>query len=162
MAIGEVREESENTDTKPKRTIYGKNLIPEAGNITDASNILTKSDILKGKEQRSTIHLEHYAKDVTIRPLTDGELTEVFELIGNVPLNQDGLPDLSLVEISTNLNALRLITAKGLVDPKMTEAEIADMRFGIPGLLAKSILELSGLTEGIGDDDAVRKFRGEP
>ena len=159
MAIGEVREEP---TRKPKRTIYGNSLIRDGTELTDVSNLLTKSDILKGKSQRKTVRLEQYSKDVIIRPLTDGELTEVFELIGNVPLNQDGLPDLALVEISTNLKALRLITSKGLVEPKMTEDEIADMRFGIPGLLAKSILELSGLTEGVGDDDTARKFRREP
>ncbi len=158
MAIGEIREEP---DKRPKRTIYGKNLIQEGSELPDVSNLLTKSEILKGKAQRKTVHLERYGKDVIIRPLTDGELTEVFELIGNVPLNKDGLPDLALVEISTNLKALRAITSIGLVEPKLSEQEIAEMRFGIPGLLAKSILELSGLTEGPGDE-AERKFRGEP
>jgi len=160
MTIGEIQEIKE-TDKKPKRTVYGKNLIQDGQELTDIENLLTKSDILKGKDKRKTIKLDHYNKTVVIRPLTDGELTEVFELIGNVPLNEDGLPDLSLVDISTNLKALRLVTLKGLVDPKLGEDGIAQMRFGIPGLIAQEIMRLSGLTEEEGDAEAMRKFRGE-
>jgi hypothetical protein len=161
MAIGEIQEVKD-TEKKPKRTIYGKNLIQEGQELTDVENLLTKSDILKGKDKRKTVHLDHYDKTVVIRPLTDGELTEVFELIGNVPVNEDGLPDLSLVDISTNLKALRLVTMKGLVDPKLGEDEIAQMRFGIPGLIAQEVMRLSGLTEEAGEGDTMRKFRGEP
>jgi hypothetical protein len=160
MAIGEIQEIKDD-GRKPKRTIYGKNLIHDGQELTDVANLLTKSDILKGKDTRKSIHLEHYEKDVVIRPLTDGELTEVFDLFGNVPLNEEGLPDLSLVDISTNLKALRLVVFKGIVDPRLNEDEIAQMRFGVPGLLAREILELSGLTEKEGETDAMRKFRGE-
>lgn len=123
----------------------------------DTPHRLTKADILKGKEMRETVHLDYYDRDVIVRPLTDGELTDVFEVIGTVPLNEMGLPDLSLVDISTNLKALRKITAMGLVDPQLSEEEVGEMRFGTPGILAKRILELSGLTETAGDE--AKKFR---
>jgi hypothetical protein len=161
MTVGEINE-IKSTEKRPKRTIYGKNLIDKSQDLSDPANLLTKSDILKGKDNRKKVFIEHYGKEVMIRPLTDGELTEVFGLFGNVPLNEDGLPDLSLVDISTNLKALRLVTFKGLVDPKLNEDEIAQMRFGIPGLLAKEILEFSGLAEGVGDGNYMSKFRGEP
>lgn len=108
--------------------------------------LLSKTDLLEMKDKTQTIHLDSYGRDVIIRPLTDGELTKVFELIGNVPLNEQGLPDLNLVDISTNLRALRLIASMGMVEPKMTETDISEMRFGTPGFLAKKILELSGLS----------------
>ena len=54
------------------------------------------------------------------------------------------------------------MTLKGLVDPKLGEDEIAQMRFGIPGLIAQEVMRLSGLTEEAGEADAMRKFRGEP
>jgi hypothetical protein len=161
MTVGEINE-IENDLKKPKRTIYGKNLIEKGQDLSDAANLLTKSDILKGKDNRKTVFLDHYEKEVLIRPLSDGELTEVFELFGNVPLNDDGLPDLSLVDISKNLKALRLVTFKGLIDPKLNEDEIAQMRFGIPGLLAREILEFSGLAEGVGENNDMKKFRDEP
>ena len=147
----------EGTD-EGKRTIYGGALLEDgSGTVEKTSRILSKSDILLGKDRREKIHLDGYGKDVIIRPLTDGELTEVFEMIGKVPLGRDGIPDLNLVEISTNLRALRFITALGMVEPELSEDDVADMKFGVPGLLAKQILELSGLTERAGGD--AEKFR---
>jgi len=160
-------------NTKPKsgtedRPIYGANLLEEANNKAKSeektsggsiSKILSKSDILMGKEKRVTIHLDHYDKDVVIRPLTDGELSQVFDVIGNVPLNEQGLPDLNMVDISTNLRALRMISAMGLVEPQMSEDDVSEMRFGTPGILAKHILELSGLSDSAGED--AEKFRSD-
>ncbi len=171
MKLGEgkvVEDDSSNQPRPPEnRPIYGQNLLDEAEakakekpeSRPSGGKILTKSDILMGKNKRITIHLEHYDKDVVIRPLTDGELSMVFDIIGNVPLNEDGLPDLNMVDISKNLRALRLIAAMGMVEPKMSEDEVAEMRFGTPGILAKHILEISGLTETAGDD--TEKFRSD-
>ncbi|WP_455392331.1 hypothetical protein [[Eubacterium] cellulosolvens] len=167
MKIGEgkVVDDKAAVDIDSDRPVYGKNLLeeggkePKTGAKPEATRILTKADILMGKDKRVTVHLEHYDKDVVVRPLTDGELSQVFEVIGNVPLNEQGLPDLNKVDISTNLRALRLITAMGLVEPKMSEDEVAEMRFGTPGILAKHILEISGLTETAGDD--AEKFRSD-
>jgi hypothetical protein len=152
--------------SEKEKPVYGKNLLEETTEDPKTTkktgtgkNILTKADILMGKEKRITVHLEHYEKDVLIRPLTDGELSQVFEVIGNVPLNEQGLPDLNKVDISTNLRALRMITAMGMVEPEMTEDEVSEMRFGTPGILAKHILEISGLTETAGDD--AEKFRSD-
>lgn len=150
----------EGMDEKEKK-VYGADLLEEDRkgdrDEADLARYLSKSDILLGKEQRETVYLEKYDKDVVIRPLTDGELTQVFETIGRVPLNEEGIPDLNLVDISTNLKALRLITSLGLVKPKLNEKEVAHMKFGVPGLLAKKVLALSGLTETAGDE--AKKFR---
>ncbi len=147
-----------------KKKIYGSALLEEVEEIQagngkgmERNRCLTKSDILLGKDQREVVYLEKYDKEVVIRPLTDGELTQVFEMIGKVPLNRDGIPDLNQVEISTNLKALRLISSLGLIEPKLSPDDVADMKFGVPGLMAKRILELSGLTERAGDE--AKKFR---
>ena len=118
--IGEGR-----VDGEPRRPIYGRNLVPEYGKSTppSASGILSKEDILKGKDVRKNVHLDQYGKDVIIRPLTDGELSTVFEVIGNIPLNEHGLPDL-----------------------------IVKVRNDVEGFLAKEILELSGLSPTAGDE----------
>ena len=94
------------SDEKEK-PVYGKNLLEEPKKESAPASkgggskgkLLTKSDILMGKEKRMTVHLDHYDKDVLIRPLTDGELSQVFEVIGNVPLNEQGLPDLNKVDL---------------------------------------------------------------
>jgi hypothetical protein len=172
MKIGEGKVVDKERPSPPEdRPIYGQNLLEEAEanakakststkeSVSSGGKLLTKSDILMGKNKRITIHLDHYDKDVVIRPLTDGELSTVFDIIGNVPLNEDGLPDLNMVDISKNLRALRLIASMGMVEPIMTEDEVAEMRFGTPGVLAKHILEISGLTETAGDD--TEKFRSD-
>jgi hypothetical protein len=120
---------------------------------------LTKEDILAGKEKREILHLDAYGKDVVIRPLTDGEFTEVFKLFGEVPIDENGYPDLSKVDIHTNLIALRKIASLGLVEPKLSEDEIAQMKFGVPGIIAHRILEISGLAPGSSDE--AKKFRAD-
>lgn len=109
---------------------------------------LTKEEILKGKEKHETLHVEAYASEVSIRPLTDGELSEVFAIIGSVPLNDDGTPDPTKVDVIKNFQALRLVTSLGMVEPKLTEAEVADMKFGVPEFIGTRILEISGIASG--------------
>jgi hypothetical protein len=118
---------------------------------------LTKEDILAGRERRETLHLDAYGKVVVIRPLTDGEFTEVFKLFGDVPIDERGYPDLSKVDVHKNLVALRKIAAMALIEPKLTEEEVGHMAFGVPGAIAHRVLEISGLAPG--SSDGARKFR---
>ncbi len=106
---------------------------------------LTKDDILKGKSRREVLTIKEYNAQVEIRPLTDGELTEVFASIGNIPLKEDGTPDLTRMDITKNFEALRLAASKGLVEPKLTVEEVAEMMFGAPELIGAKVLELSGV-----------------
>ncbi len=110
---------------------------------------LTKEDILKGKDRRETLHVEAYESDVVIRPLTDGELSEVFSVIGSIPLKADGMPDPGKVDITKNFKALRLVTSLGMVEPKLTEEEVGEMKFGVPEYIGTRILEISGITSAI-------------
>ncbi len=109
---------------------------------------LTKEDILKGKDKRETIHIDSYDADVVIRPLTDGELSEVFAIIGSIPLKNDGTPDTGKVDVTKNFRALRLATSLGLVEPKLTIEDAAEMKFGVPEFIGTKILEISGITSG--------------
>jgi hypothetical protein len=107
---------------------------------------LTKQAILEGAKARETLQLKEYGKaEVIIRPLTDGELTNIFSIIGNVPLKKDGSPDLSKVEISKNFEALRLAASMGIEDPKLSLEEVANMKFGVPEYIGMRVLELSGV-----------------
>ena len=58
-----------------------------------ADRKLTKEDILEGSRKRETVFVKEYGANVVIRPLTDGELSKIFSIIGPVPLNPDGTPD---------------------------------------------------------------------
>jgi hypothetical protein len=109
---------------------------------------LSKEDILKGKESRETLHIDSYDADVVIRPLTDGELSEVFAIIGSVPLRDDGTPDTGRIDITKNFLALRLATSLGLVEPRLTVDEVAHMKFGVPEFIGTKILEVSGIAAG--------------
>ncbi|MCD1294323.1 hypothetical protein CUJ83_04835 [Methanocella sp. CWC-04] len=110
---------------------------------------LTKEDVLKGKEMRETVHVDAYDADVVIRPLTDGELSEVFSIIGSVPLKDDGTPDTGKVDVTKNFRALRLATSMGLVEPRLTVEEVADMKFGVPEFIGTKVLEVSGIVPGV-------------
>lgn len=115
---------------------------------------LTKEDILKGKERYEPIFVDDYDAEVVIRPLTDGELTEIFNLIGSVPLNPDGSPDITRMDVNKNFEALRLATSQGMVEPKLTLEEVGDMKFGVPEYIGTRVLELSGVTS---PEDAKKK-----
>ncbi len=110
---------------------------------------LTKEDILKGKDKHETLNVEAYGMDVVIRPLTDAELSEVFAMIGTIPLRSDGTPDPGQIDIVKNFKALRLVTSLGLVEPKLTVEEVGDMKFGVPELIGTRILEASGISSGV-------------
>jgi hypothetical protein len=106
---------------------------------------LTKEEILKGKEKHETLHIDSYDADVLIRPLTDGELSQIFAVIGRIPLKDDGTPDIGKVDVIKNFDALRLTTSLGLVEPKLSVEEVSEMKFGVPEFIGTKILELSGI-----------------
>ena len=115
---------------------------------------LRKEDILQGKDRRETLYLDTYDAEVEIRPLTDGELTEIFSVLGNIPLTDEGNPDIALVDVMKNFQALRLAASRGLVDPALTVEDVAEMQFGTPELIGTRVLEISGVTS---PDDAKKK-----
>jgi hypothetical protein len=106
---------------------------------------LTKQNILDGVNKRESLFIKDYDGEVVIRPLTDGELTKVFAVLGNIQLKEDGTPNVSRVEIAKNLEALRIATSLGLVEPALTVEEVASMKFGIPEYIGTRILEISGV-----------------
>ena len=106
---------------------------------------LTKEDILHGSNKRETLQLKEYEAEVVIHPLTDGELSRIFSIIGPVPVTPDGMPDLSKVELDKNFEALRLAASLGLVEPKLDVEEVAKMKFGIPEFIGMRVLEISGV-----------------
>jgi hypothetical protein len=107
---------------------------------------LTKEDILKGKEKQEVLYIKEYDAEVVIRPLTDGELTEVFSLLGSIPLKENGTLDINKMDVTKNLQALRLAASLGLADPKLTVEEVSQMKFGVPEFIGTKVLEISGVT----------------
>ena len=106
---------------------------------------LTKDDILQGTKTRDSIYVKEYDGEVVIRPLSDGELSKIFAVIGPVAVKQDGTPDLSKIEIHKNFEALRLATSMGMVEPQLTVEEVANMKFGAPEYIGMKVLEISGV-----------------
>ena len=89
--------------------------------------------------------MKEYGADVVIRPLTDGELSRIFSVIGPVPLQPNGAPDMSNIEIEKNFEALRMATAMGLVEPALDAKEVSEMKFGAPEFIGMKVLEISGV-----------------
>lgn len=106
---------------------------------------LSKEDILQGANKRESLHLPDYDAEVLVRPLTDGELTKILELLGHVPLREDGTPETAKIDITKNIEALRLAASLGLVEPKLSSEEIGAMKFGVPEQIGTRVLELSGV-----------------
>ena len=111
---------------------------------------LTKEDILEGTRKRITISLEEYdGKEVIVRPLSDSEVSKIISLIGPFSLseNEKKKDDMNLdIDIHKNIEALRLATEIGLVEPKLTKEEIQSMKFGVPERIGTIILENSGVS----------------
>ena len=106
---------------------------------------LTKEDILQGSSRKEVLQLKDYDAEVVIHPLTDGELSQIFSIIGPVPMASDGTPDLSKVELDKNFEALRLAASLGLVEPNLGVDDVAKMKFGIPEFIGMKVLEISGI-----------------
>jgi hypothetical protein len=112
---------------------------------------LTKQAILEGSKTRETLTVKEYeSAEVVIRPLTDGELIQIFSIIGNVSLKKDGTPDINKIDMYKNFEALRVAASMGLEDPKLTSEEVANMKFGAPEYIGMKVLELSGVTGSLG------------
>jgi len=107
---------------------------------------LTKEAILEGTKTRINLKIADYGANVVIRPLTDGELTKIFSIVGSLPLKEDGTPDMSKVDISKNFEALRHAASMGLEDPKLSLEEVSKMKFGVPEFIGMKVLELSGVS----------------
>lgn len=106
---------------------------------------LTKEDILQGSSKKESLHLKDYDAEVVIHPLTDGELSQIFSIIGPVQISSDGTPDLSKVELDKNFEALRLAASLGMIEPKLGLEEVAKMKFGVPEYIGMRVLEISGV-----------------
>ena len=111
---------------------------------------LTKEDILEGTRKRITVSLEEYGgKEVIVRPLSDSEVSKIISIIGPLSLseNEKKKDDMNLdIDIHKNIEALRLATEIGLVEPKLTKEEIQSMKFGVPERIGTIILENSGVS----------------
>ena len=111
---------------------------------------LTKEDILEGTRKRITVSLEEYdGKEVIVRPLSDSEVSKIIAIIGPLSLseNEKKKDDMNLdIDIHKNIEALRLATEIGLVEPKLTKEEIQSMKFGVPERIGTIILENSGVS----------------
>ena len=111
---------------------------------------LTKEDILEGTRKRITVSLEEYGgKEVIVRPLSDSEVSKIISIIGPLSLseNEKKKDDMNLdIDIHKNIEALRLATEIGLVEPKLTKEEIQSMKFGVPEKIGTIILENSGVS----------------
>jgi len=116
---------------------------------------LSKDIILEGAGRRETVYIKDYDAEVVIRPLTDGELSRIFSSIGNIPLKEDGTPDIGKIDISKNFEILRLAAATGLVDPKLTVEDLESMRFGVPEYIGMKVFEISGVVRS--EEEAKKK-----
>ena len=124
---------------------------------------LTKEDILEGTRKRITITLEEYGgKEVIVRPLSDSEVSKIISIIGPLSLseNEKKKDDMNLdIDIHKNIEALRLATEIGLVEPKLTKEDIQSMKFGVPEKIGTIILENSGVSSpsSPSSSDALKK-----
>ena len=116
---------------------------------------LTKQDILEGSNKKESVYVKEYNAEVIVRPLTDGEISKIFSLVGpSYPLDGPSASPDEGIEIQKNFEALRLATSMGLVDPQLTLDEVSKMKFGVPEEIGSHILKISGI---IMSNDEIKK-----
>lgn len=135
--------------------------------------LLTKAQILAGRNYTEQVYIAALGGEVKIRPLTDGELTRLqAELLAKFNLPEGVSPngfelgklDLSKFDLGSLVEAQRnmewQIAALCLVDEEpWTVEEIKSLPPGVPSLIAKRVLEISGVGEAA--DRAALLFRPE-
>lgn len=131
---------------------------------------LTKEAVLKGAQKRETIHLDALGGSLTIRPLTDGELSEIRSIalkgmsdeairaiprlqaiaakrgsIDDLPLTGDDLMQAQRNDSEGNVMA----AAYGLScdGESWNTEEVRGLPVGVPELIAKAVFALSGIGE---------------
>lgn len=120
---------------------------------------LTKEDILSGKNKTEKIILEDYDnKEIEIRPLTDGEQSELQALAlkavkdpkvlqnvkANVETGEMDLRGFDVYELMVNNNtSTQLGVSYGMVNPKLTTKEVGEMKSGVPKKILEKIMELT-------------------
>ena len=120
---------------------------------------LTKEDILEGTRKRITVSLEEYnGKEVIVRPLSDLEVSKIISIMGPLSSseneqNKENNVNLD-IDLHKNIEALRLATEIGIVEPKLTKEEIQSMKFGVPEKIGTIILENSGVTTNSSSNDS--------
>jgi len=118
---------------------------------------------LEGTRKRITVSLEEYdGKEVIVRPLSDSEVSKIISIIGPLSIseNEKKKDDMNLdIDIHKNIEALRLATEIGLIEPKLTKEEIQSMKFGVPERIGTIILENSGVssTSSTSSSDDLKK-----
>jgi len=132
--------------------------------VDDGSRMkkLTKQDILDGANRRETFFVKEYNAEVTVRPLTDGEITKIFSLVGTaqIPKGDGSQQDVGeeqqqqQTDMQKNFEALRMATCMGLTEPQLSSEEVSKMKFGVPEEIGSHILEISGV---IMSTDQVKK-----
>lgn len=95
---------------------------------------MTKDEILSIANQVEEVEID--GKTLKIRPLTWKQEAEISEVIGNMIRN--GTP-----EPVADREYMKLVVLRGLVEPKLDETEIQNLKFGLVQGLSRKIGDLS-------------------
>jgi hypothetical protein len=115
---------------------------------------LTKEDILEGTRKRVNLAVKEYGREVVVRPLSDEEITQIISKITpGTPEEGSANPQ---IDLQKNFEALRLAVSIGMVEPQLSEQDVAKMKFGVPEFIGSFILEISGI---VSPESAKKKGR---
>jgi len=126
--------------------------------MNDTEKLLTKADILEGKEKREKVYIKKLGGSLEIRPLTEVEWTRVqamntrgssmtakVEVGKGKPKDFDYVMDLEKSVIATS-EAERLIVSCGVVNITLTPEDVGRLNpAGIAEEIANHILRITGV-----------------
>jgi hypothetical protein len=116
---------------------------------------LTKEDILEGTRKRVNLSVKEYGREVVVRPLSDEEITQIISKI-TPGAPEEGSANNPQIDLQKNFEALRLAVSIGMVEPQLSEQDVAKMKFGVPEFIGSYILEISGI---VSSESAKKKGR---
>jgi hypothetical protein len=142
---------------------------------SDDDKLLTKADILEGKEKREKVYIDSLGGNVEIKPLTEAEWSraQAIDQRGttmNPKVDSNGkITDMNMVidlEKSTEASseADRYIVSCGVSNINLTIDDCKRLKPGAVKELVRNILKITGVTlkrisPDKGADDAVKSFR---
>lgn len=152
--------------------------------MSDEERLLTKADILEGKEKREKVYIKKLEGSLEIRPLTEAEWSKVLainsrgmsmttkvEVGRGKPKDFDMVMDLEKSSEATS-EAERFIVSFGVVSIKLTPEDVGRLSpAGVAEEIANHILRITGVSlkktegekakEGESKIEVVSSFRGK-
>lgn len=126
--------------------------------MNDTEKLLTKAELLEGKNRREKIYIEKLGGSVEIRPLTDLEWTKIqaansrgMKLVRKKDKDGRELPEFEVnfdpeQSAEATHEAHRMVVAAGVCNIKLTIEDARRLEAGVTPIISNAVLKLTGVS----------------